>query len=368
MKTTTAATAAPTSTYSTKKLHEAAMSALRESTIRETRIDPEVTLKKYGDDWNKIREAVLSKVLREAVATTAFAALLRYGVQKQLLNMYELTEVSYRKWALVVPSKGFENYYTPVFRAGLPQRVERGEEFPEVKLSGIETTIRNYKWGSILPIEQELFEDDQTGQIGIRAGDMGENMAYQEEIWYYQQLLASNFASVGNQTSGGGALLMPMLQFAHQKFRKVKDGEGNIIVVKPEMLVVDTDEELVAKQLMKSIGIPQNPGATPAAGGVVYYGTINPLESAYEVCETPFLSQAAATSSNPNGFGLDGATPPKFIVMKKRGMVFQDRTALSTTQEAPNSGGGFNSDTIRYKARRRFGAGNVDPRFQWRLN
>ncbi|TAM90628.1 hypothetical protein EPN42_05655 [bacterium] len=363
---TAAAAAAPN--YSTKKLHEAAMAALRESVIRETRIDPEQVLTKFGHDWGKIREAVNTKVLREAVAETSFAQLLRYGVQKELLNIYELTDVSYRQWALVVPSKGFENYYAPVFRAGLPSRVERGEAYPEVKLSGIEQTIRNYKWGDILGIEEELFEDDQTGQISIRAGELGENMAYVEEVWFYQQLLAANFTAIGNETSGGGALLLPMLQYAHQKFRKVKDGEGNIIVVRPEMLVVDTDEELVAKQLLKSIGIPQNPGASPAAGSAIYFGTINPLQDAYECCATPFLSQAAATSANPNGYGLDSATPPKFLVMKKRGMVFQDRTALKVTQEAPNSGDGFKTDTIRYKARRRFGAGDVDPRFQWRLN
>lgn len=366
MKTSTAAAAAPN--YSTKKLHEAAMGALRERIIQETRIDPEATLKKYGNDYGKIRESVYSKVLREAVAETSFAQLLRYGVQKELINIYEITDVSYRQWALVVPSKGFENYYAPVFRAGMPQRVERGEAFPEVKLSGIAQTIRNYKWGDILPIEVELFEDDQTGQISIRAGELGENMAYAEELWYYQQLLAANFSTIGNQTSGGGALLLPMLQFAHQKFRKVKDGDGNIIVVKPEALVVDTDEELVAKQLMKSLGVPQNPGASPAAGSAIYFGTINPLENMYEVIATPFLSQAAATSANPNGFGLDSATPPKFLVMKKRGMVFQDRTPLETKQEDPNAGDSFKKDVYSYKARRRFGAGDVDPRFQWRLN
>lgn len=364
--------------YSTKKLHEAMLKQSQERIIKEHRVDPLKLMREMDDNpnltWNRIRENCHKK-MREAVAETAFAALLRYGVQTQLLNIYELTDVSYRQWALVVPSKGFESYYAPTFRAGLPQRVERGEKYPEVQLTGITQTIRNFKFGSILAIEEELFEDDQTGQIPQRCAEVGENMAYVEERFFYNQSFQANYASVGMQSAGGASITEDSLAIAHNAATKVVDGLGNLIVVRPTDIVCDTLDELDARRVMETIEGLSNPGTAPSNGALRYFGTINPLKGMYGILPTPFLTicaqdlQSAGVSGFTSaGWGLNGTSAPWLLVMKRRGTIFQDRTPLSTMQEAPNSGGNFDADVIRYKCKRRFGAGTVDPRFTYRGN
>ncbi len=367
----TAVSSAKLPMYSTKLMHEAALAEMRQRIIQEYRIDPRAILHEMARNprvtWSKVRENAHKK-LREAVSETAFAQLLRYGVSTQLLNVYELTDVSYRSWAMVVPSKGFENYYAPVFRAGLPERVERGERYPQVQLAGIQQTIRNYKFGAILAIEEELFEDDQTGQIPQRAGEIGENMAYIEEQFFYAQVFQADFSAVGMELAGGGALLEDNLEAAHKAARKVRDGLGNIIVVRPDTLITDTDDELNAERLLQTMAAVSNPGATPTDGQLRYFGTINPFRDKYTPLSSPFLSQIMQDLGATSGNGLNGTSRPWLLVQKKKGAIFQDRTAVTVTQEAPNSGEGFDSDTMRFKAKRRFGAGVVDPRFIFRGN
>ncbi len=371
--------------YSTKKLHDAMLKEARTRIINEYRVDPQHIMREMSSNpnltWGKVRDNC-NKKMREAVAETAFAALLRYGVQTQLLNIYELTDVSYRQWALVVPSKGFESYYAPTFRAGLPQRVERGENYPEVQLTGITQTIRNFKFGSILAIEDELFEDDQTGQIPQRCAEVGENMAYVEERFFYNQVFQANYSAVNMQYSGGIGVTQEGLEAGHNAATKVVDGLGNLIVIRPTDLVVDTLDELNARRVLDSLLNPSNPGFGPGGSGSTniygqlrYFGTTNPLKDMYGVLPTPFLTICAQdlTSAGVSGFtsagwGLNSTSAPWLLVMKKRGVVFQDRTALATQQEMPNSGRSFEADIVRYKCRRRFGAGVVDPRFVYRGN
>ncbi len=320
--------------YSTALLHKKLMQESRARIIGDYRIDPQKVLEAMAANpeltWSRVRENAARK-LREAVAETAFAALLRYGVNKQLLNIYELTDVSYRTWATIVPSKGFENYYAPTFRAGLPQRVDRGEKYPQVQLTGITQTIRNYKFGSILAIEEELFEDDQTGQIPQRCAEVGENMAYVEERFFYAQVFAVNYSTVGMQ-GAGSTINEDSLVIAHNTATKVKDPLNNLIVVRPDKLICDTLDEMDARRVMETPAGLSNPGNAPTNGQLRYFGTINPLRGRYDIVPTPFLTIVMNDMGVSNGFGLNTTSAPWLLVQGQRGSIFQDRTPLKTTQ------------------------------------
>ena len=177
----------------------------------------------------------------------------------------------------------------------------------------------------------------------------------------FAQLAALTYANCINHiVTNTGALLTPQVNEAHQILRKVHDPSGNLMVVKPDTLLVDSDEELVGRQILDSMVAAQNPGSSPAAGSLIYFGTMNPLRGLYKLVATPWVTEALRTAANPNGWGNDGATPAKWLMRARRRIIHQTRRPLEVVQEAPNSGADFDSDLLRTKASMRFGAGVVD--------
>jgi hypothetical protein len=361
--------------FNFKTLNERGLQEMRESIKASYRIDPEQVVRESVDprfSWKKFEEnytKAAGRRLSEAQSQTANSAVLRYGITKLAGEGYELEpSVFENEIAEVVPSKGFENYYAPYFRPGRGGPVERGEAYQPVKMSGLDVTIRNYKFGSILEIEEELIDDDQTGQIIMQGTQIGESLSFEVDMFGFAQMIAAPWASVGNQLTNGGAMETPNVNTGYAKLRKARDGNGNLIVVRPDTLLVDSDEELVAIQVTDSFGTANNPGANPAAGSPIYFGTMNPLRGKFKVVATPWISESQRSAANPNGYGIDNATPPKFLLRAKRRIILQTRKPLQVIQEAPNAGTSFRTDTVAFKGKMRFGAGVVDPRYGFQLN
>jgi phage major head subunit gpT-like protein len=362
--------------HSLKTLNERGIQEFREEIKEEYRIDPEDALAEMMGNvnfsarrWQRSYREQSARTSRfgEANSASAFSQVLRYGITRLAAEGYELEPSVYEnEVAEVVPSKGFENYYAPFFRPGRGGPVERGQAYPEVKMSGLNVTIRNYKFGSVLELERELVDDDQTGEVVQQGSLIGESLTYEMDMFGFGQMYATSWTySVSVNT---GAISTPQVKEAHRILRKVHDPNGNLLVIKPDTLLVDSDEELEAVQVMDSWLLAQNPGATPTAGTMPYFGTINPLRGKYRVVGTPWMSEAAKSPTNANGYGTDGATPPKFLLRAKKRIILQTRNPLEVVQEAPNSGTSFRQDVLAYKGRMRFGAGTVDNRYACRLN
>lgn len=367
------------------KVNKALLEQERQFIIKRFNFDPDQALQKLGEagvnfagalktgSYGSIREAMYTK-LSETQAETAFPYLLRYGINKEILSMYELTKPSYREWARITTSEGFENYYPAVFLPGRPQRVERGQEYPDLQLSGFQVIIRNYKFGGIISIESELWEDDQSGVIPMRAQSVGDGMSQTEELFFYQQFAAAvaagTFTAAGTQ-GAGGALNIGQLETAWPKIRKIQDGDGNLIGVRPDVLVVDADDEIMADLIYTAVLWPQNNAgsyATTLDANINQFGAPNPMKGRFRPVVSDFLRLSFATASNPNGWGIDNTTAPKILAQSKKGVIFQERTALKVTQETPGSGANFTRGDIRYSAVRRCGAGVGEPRFEYILN
>ncbi len=360
--------------HSFKVLHERGLAELKSQIIERYKIDPDKTLEESQDSrfswdrWSRryVKEAQSQGVrISEAQSASAQGQVLRYGITRLAGEGYELEpSVFENEVAEVVPSTGFENYYAPFFRPGRGGPVERGQAYPQVKMSGLNVTIRNYRFGAILEIEEDLIDDDQTGQIVQQGTQIGESLSYEVDMFGFGQMLAATWVNTG----AGSSLTTPAVNTAHNALRKVHDPNGNLIVTRPDMLLVDSDDEIVGRQILDSMVAAQNPGATPTAGSVIYFGTMNPLRGLYTLCATPWLSEAAKTPSNVNGYGLDNATPPKWLLRAKKRIILQTRKPLQVVQEAENAGTGFNEDVLRWKGKMRFGAGVVDSRYAYRIN
>ena len=160
--------------HTLKTLNENGIKEFADEIKEEYRVDPDAVLEEMlsspafsNKRWQKsYREQARAARFGEANSASAFSQVLRYGITRLAAEGYELEpSVFENEIAEVVPSKGFENYYAPFFRPGRGGPVERGQAYPEVKMSGLNVTIRNYKFGSILEIERELVDDDQTGEV-----------------------------------------------------------------------------------------------------------------------------------------------------------------------------------------------------------
>jgi len=145
--------------------------------------------------FKRLREAVYTQAtrLREANAESAFGQLLRAGIQTYAINSYNTVPVVYPDLVTEVSSRRFQEYYAPLFRPNLPKRVDRGQEFQDNPVLGLDRHLTNQKFGMIEAFERELFDDDQTGQIKNRASQMGENFKIMEEIYVIGKILGTGF-------------------------------------------------------------------------------------------------------------------------------------------------------------------------------
>ena len=313
--------------------------------------------------------------LSESVSETQLVALLRYGVQNFLFDAYAQVNVIYPDLVRVVQSGGAEELYAPLYGPELPKKVAPGQEFGDSRLAGIDRHVPNDKYGRLLSIERELVDDDRTGQVVTRAGQMGERMRYVEEqvvISAVENAVQSDNTSVsgynttlGNINSGGGQVSQPSIETAHTALMQMTDPFGNLIMVEPDTILFSSADYFNVAKLLQSALQPSVPGAsgqtanTATSGLTGWTMTFNPLQGLYAPKMSRFL---------PFNGGLDGTHGHAYLLEAKKGIVFQERTALQVMQEAVNAGASFERDVYRYRVDRRFASANVESRYSYRLN
>ena len=317
------------------------------------------------------------KKLSESVSETQLVALLRYGVQNFLFDAYSQVNVIYPDLVRVVQSSGAEELYAPLYGPELPKKVAPGQEFGDSRLAGIDRHVANDKYGRMLSVEKELVDDDRTGQIVTRAGQMGERMRYVEEqvvISAIENAVQSDNTAVsgynltlGNITPSAtyGQISQPLLEAAHTALMQMTDPFGNLIMVEPDVLLFSSADYFTVAKLLQSALQPSVPGAAgqtasnAASGTTGWTMTFNPLQGLYSPKMSRFL---------PFNGGLDGTHGHAYLLEAKKGLVFQERTALQVMQESVNAGASFDRDVYRYRVDRRFASANVESRYSYKLN
>jgi len=334
-------------------------------------MSPELSLK-------RLRESCYSQYqrLREANAESAFGQLLRAGIQTYAMNSYNTVPVVYPDLVTEVSSRRFQEYYAPLFRPNLPKRVDRGQEFQDNPVVGLDRHLTNQKFGMIEAFERELFDDDQTGQIKNRASQMGENFKIMEEIYVIEKILGTggtqqgvvvdpdvtfindvvgatglgngtyNTAPKGNRPTTFTRLSQANLESADISLMNITDPLGNKFLVSPNTLLVSPIDKFVGAKLLNSTLQPSVPSASADATG--YVNTVNPLQGLYKLLVSRFMVSKAWLLGDP-----------------KKCLVFQRRDPLEIIQENPASGQSFSMEVYRFKSRSRFEVGMIDSRFMF---
>lgn len=330
--------------------------------------------------WDGFREAAYKAAenMREASAETSFGQLLRAGINNIANNWYQLAPTVHDKICTMTVSNKAVELYAPLHRGEVPRKLERGEEYKETKVVGVDRQIVNSKFGSIFSVERELIDDDQTGQILQRARDGGANMALLENAYASsrfigaassyagQTIAASSLATIwsttltagtgttSNRLSSYAAFSLPNVQELDVLLMDMLDLSGNKVMVMPDTLYVGTSLKFPAMQMMNSAWYPSvnamNVAGTSVSTDIGQMGAYNVMQGLYNVVVDRFLPKKAYA------VGQSG-----------RGPVFQRRDPLEVIQENPMSGPAFSADLFRFKCRARWEADWIEaPRF-WAL-
>lgn len=314
---------------------------------------------------------------QEAQAELAFGQLLRAGVQTTFNDIYQAVEVTYPAVVREAGSNKRQEFYSPLERIGFPKKVAAQGSFPETNFKGLDLELVNSKYGMIVAFEKELADDDQTGQIVSRAGQMGENARIHEEAYVWARLgndtgasldgealpvsatYGTVYSSAGIHTGGygknataAGRLSATQIQNGWILAKKMLDQSGRPMVVMPKILAVSPQDIFYAETLMNSELNPSKASTATGDDGKMFGNmTINPIKNLTAVVSTRFLHDYAA-----------------LLIDAGKGFVFQRRDPQEVVQENPQSGPAFSQEVFRYKTRSRWEADFIDPKFIINLN
>lgn len=344
--------------------------------LRETFQDPDFSVHELY--VNCLKEAAEGK-LQEAAETT-FGNFLRLGINAMAADYFAWAggDTVFQDLVDERPSRSYAEFYGPMYGGQLPKPVERSGRYASSYFKGTDSMIVNLKFGRLYEFEQELWEDDKTGQIRQRAAEIGQGMRIVQEMWFtarltgaaqtfpeditvpeptvLSQVYRSNLfsATEGNQAAAAGTRLsQPALEEASIAMMKARDPLKNRILTKMDTLVVSIDDMFTAAKLINSTLQPSTPGTSSQvlAGNTVAAGpnagvpggstgwinTINPLYGLYKLKVARYL--------------------PKYhwyLGQAKKGIIFQNREPMSVVQENPTSGESFSHDVLVFRVKARW--------------
>lgn len=298
--------------------------------------------------------------LTESNVESSFGYLLKSAVQEFANDQYKDLPVIYPNFVTEITSRRRSEIYGGLYRPNLPRQVDAGEKFQDTSFKGFERELVNYKFGHIETFERELFDDDQTGQVRSRAANLGEGFRIFEEIYVLTRLIgaarteegvdvsASTYNSgqpftttIGNRPGSYSLLTASALEDAHVAMRSIKDPLGRKFLSTPNTLLVSPKEEFTAWRIINS---PNEPNTATSATAM----QLNPLQGRYTVYSSPYIKDYVWVLGD-----------------FKRGFVFQRRDPLEIVQENPLSGSGFIQEVYAFRARERFEADWIEPRFAY---
>lgn len=351
-----------------------------------------VDFKRDGFSIKAFREASYALAQRfslfEAQGETVFGQLLRAGVQNTFNDIYQAVEVTYDAVVRQTQSNKRQEFYSPLERVGFPKTVPKQGEFPETDFKGLDNELINVKYGMILAIERELLDDDQTGQIVERAGQMGENARIHEEALVWGNISGQSSLSFDGEaipasktfptpyvngvpgTSGGlhgsgrgvnalggsgyaaGRISQSTLVSAWILAKKMFDQSGRPLLVMPTTLAVTPQDVFLATVLLNSEYNPSSSSTQTAdIGKTGSIMSVNPLKNLTALVATRFMPDYSA-----------------ILMQAQKGYAFQRRDPTEVIQENPQSGPGFSQEIFRYKERSRWVSDWIDPKFSISIN
>lgn len=334
----------------------AAHTALKESIQKKQGIDPDSIAWDEAEYtpgfWKKLEESTGER-LREVNVGSSLGQLFRYGIQSFMFDAYKDVPVIYPDIVSVRPSSNRQEWYAPLYGAEIPQEVAPGGKFGDSRIQGLDSVLINKKIGRILELDRELFDDDQTGQIVMRASKLGQRARYKEEFDVMSAVRGGTYTTtIGNKFASNTALTQAALEAADIALMAIRDPLGNRMLVMPSYLLTDPSNKFNAAKLLNSTLQPSIPGSASETIGSAasqqtgWTGAINPLQGLYQLGVSRFL-----------GAG------DWFLMEPRTSLPFQERDPLEITQENPQSGKSFENDAFRWRVRRRYQTALLESRY-----
>jgi hypothetical protein len=339
--------------------------------------------------WRDIRDMALEEsedgVLREVSGEQALAQLTRAGAQTVANGWYLATEVSWPEYVLEVGSNKRAEFYPPLHGSAFPSRTGRMQPYKVQRVLGLDRELINYKWMGGEEFDNELFEDDLTGQIGQRLQRLGEAMRVLEEAYVAGRLNgaaftvgddnypASNYTdrnylgttisgpfSVNMYGTGEGNRLASFAQLSYDTFIEMyenllnaRDLQGKKMMVTPDILVVSTFDVMNADVLLESAYMSAIPGYRTETASTGTAGALRGTFSKNVIRN--YVRQKAVNRYLRKG--------EWYVGQSNRGIIFQRRTPMTLVQEMPTAGKSYELDITRYRSRERFEVDYLDSRF-----
>ncbi len=309
-------------------------------------------------------------VLREDVSTGEFAALLQDGLKTIMFSEFAGYPTTWEQFTNRTTSNKQQEIYVQLGRIGTMPKKEPGEAYREVRPELLPTaSIRNYQYGDMLTITEEMLKFDQTNLIQQLAADQGQRAAQTIEEAVYTALLvtgsydkttAAGDNDIGNNTGSGG-LSPANLVTAITTLSTMKDPRsGRYLGIRPDTLIVTPADEFYVRQLLFSSQIMRVPGTgTPNASDVYGQGTTNPFSGQIKnLVVSPYMASL-------------GTSHAWVLCQSRRLITYQEvepvQIIQATAKDASNEGY-FTSDAFRYRVRCWFGVGIIDSRFGYYSN
>jgi hypothetical protein len=315
----------------------------------------------------KVREALYEleqkHSLREASAISTMGSLIRLGVQEIMADAWKLVPVIWDKVVYSGTSDGYYGIIANAFRPSLPREVPARSEFPEATFDPMNKFYVNVKFGQLLSIEKELVDDDQTSQIGRKASQMGEGVAYWHET-AFAAYLSDTAVTVADLTITPDTYTDPDATTGIYKttgnrinkiadvsptfnnvaaglttLKNMKDTGGKPLLIDPDTIVyTPQDEQLVQRTFgagANSLMITDT--STTKLADALEVSSNNPLRGRFQLMECRFLPAGAWYLGQRKSYSL----------------LWMERDGLQVLQASPDNGDSFKLDVVQWRTRKR---------------
>jgi hypothetical protein len=235
----------------------------------------------------RLTAATLRPILQAAWATHSISGILSSTVNKFLLAGFNGVESSWRSISSVRSVNDFKALTSYRLNGGMKfEKVAPGGELKNAAVSDESRTISAETYGIMTSVTRNDLINDDLGALTAVPQRIGRGGALKlnDVFWAsFQDDSAFFTTGRGNKKTTAGALSLANLKAIATMFRKLKDPDGNPVAVDPRILLVPSDIELSAAEIM---------GSALLVGGSSAAPNVNVLAGRYQVVSTSYLSSA----------------------------------------------------------------------------
>lgn len=283
------------------------------------------------------------------------------GVRSEFFNRFNATRTYFQDWSTRIPSTTDAERYR--WLGTVPQMREWGQGRHAKGLRNEAYNVDNLKYEATLEVDRDEIADDQTGQIMIRAAELGQRAATHKD--YLLGLLMDNGGSSGFNSYDGVSFFTVSHSSGSSGWQSnaiVIDTAGDATTITTGEMATGIAQGIAAMMGFKddqglpmaidqgSISVVVHPDyywkAREALGATVIANTSNVLQGAANLVSFPFLTAPTTADGYIYLVKNDGVVRP---------FIFQDREPVTFAAiDQPDSEEVFMREKNYYGVRARY--------------